>query len=147
VTNPNACRHCGIDKREHMQQWKPPVGWHQWTPPTQEQIKARMLARHAERNEAPMPTTPAVTAPHQLTVAYAPEGRITSWDHPDNCPDGEHCDILRRTRRMGLYDMSELGEGRPEGTYLLGRFGFHGLVLVDNDGKILPDVPQDTTTT
>ena len=146
MPNPNACRWCGIDKREHMQQWKPPVGWHQWTPPTQDQIKARMLARHAERNEAPMPTTPAATAPHTLTVAYAPEGRITSWDHPDNCPDGENCDILRRTRRMGLHDMTDLGEGQPAGTYLLGLWHFHGLVLVDNDGNVLPDVPQSTST-
>ncbi|MFI0914177.1 hypothetical protein [Streptomyces abikoensis] len=51
TTSPNACRHCGIERRDHAlaQRWKEPVGWHQWAPPTQEQIKARMLARRAER--------------------------------------------------------------------------------------------------
>lgn len=45
VITPSACRWCGIPERLHMQQWKPPVGWHEWQQPTQEQIKARMLAR------------------------------------------------------------------------------------------------------
>ncbi len=49
TTSPSACRHCGVEKRGHAQQWKPSVGWHKWTPPTEEQIKARMLARRAER--------------------------------------------------------------------------------------------------
>jgi hypothetical protein len=44
---PFACRWCGVPEREHMQRWKPPVGWHQWTQPTQGQIKARMLARRS----------------------------------------------------------------------------------------------------
>ena len=46
---PFACRWCGIPQREHFQQWKKPVGWHVWTAPTQAQIKARMLARQAQR--------------------------------------------------------------------------------------------------
>lgn len=45
TTNPAACRHCPHEKRDHMQRWTTGVGWHQWTQPTQEQIKARMLAR------------------------------------------------------------------------------------------------------
>lgn len=49
---PNACQHCGVDEAEHMQRWKPPVGWHQWTPPTQQQIKARMHARRTTRKDA-----------------------------------------------------------------------------------------------
>lgn len=53
MTNPSGCRHCGIDERGHARRWTPPSkdgpGWHQWTPPTQEQIKARMLARRAAR--------------------------------------------------------------------------------------------------
>jgi hypothetical protein len=49
LINPNGCRWCGIDRRPHFQQWKPPVGWHQWEQPTQQQIKDRMLARRAER--------------------------------------------------------------------------------------------------
>lgn len=49
ITNPMGCRWCGLDKRPHFQQWKPPVGWHQWEQPTQEQIKERMLARRAAK--------------------------------------------------------------------------------------------------
>jgi hypothetical protein len=49
LTNPMGCQHCGIDKRPHMQHWKPPVGWHQWTQPTQQQIEERMLAQRAGR--------------------------------------------------------------------------------------------------
>ncbi|MEU8469556.1 hypothetical protein AB0F30_16810 [Streptomyces sp. NPDC029006] len=43
--NPMGCRWCGIDQRPHARQWKPPVGWHAWEQPTQQQIKDRMLAR------------------------------------------------------------------------------------------------------
>ncbi|MGW1533910.1 hypothetical protein [Streptomyces aureus] len=46
-TDPSGCRWCGITSRDHMQRWKAPVGWHQWTQPTQEQIKNRMQARRA----------------------------------------------------------------------------------------------------
>ena len=49
LPDPNACAHCGIPRRQHYQQWKPPAGWHQWTQPTTAQIKTRMLARRAAR--------------------------------------------------------------------------------------------------
>ncbi len=49
TTSPNGCQHCGVDEREHMQRWKHGAGWHQWTRPTQQQIKTRMLARRATR--------------------------------------------------------------------------------------------------
>lgn len=49
--NPNACRECGIDKRGHGRQYTEAAGWHAWTPPIQEQIKARMLARRAARGQ------------------------------------------------------------------------------------------------
>ena len=45
LTLPNGCQHCGVTPSEHMQRWKPPVGWHQWTAPTQAQVKDRMQAR------------------------------------------------------------------------------------------------------
>lgn len=45
IPAPGGCRWCGLDAREHAQQWKPPVGWHKWEPPTLEQRKDRMLAR------------------------------------------------------------------------------------------------------
>lgn len=50
MTEPSACRWCGVPEREHMQRWKPPVGWHKFEQPTRQQIKDRMLARHATRS-------------------------------------------------------------------------------------------------
>ena len=54
MTIPSGCRWCGIDQRDHAQRWTPPSkggpGWHKWAQPTQEQIKARMLARRAAQS-------------------------------------------------------------------------------------------------
>lgn len=47
--DPNACGWCGVPEHEHLQRWVIGAGWHVWTEPTQEQRKARMLARAAER--------------------------------------------------------------------------------------------------
>jgi len=80
--------------------------------------------------------------PHHLTVTDVDGERSIDWTHPADCPDGTRCDIARRTHRMGDYDMSELADGRKPGRYLLGRFGFHGLVLVDEQGVVLPDVVE-----
>jgi hypothetical protein len=44
IPAPSSCRHCGIARREHAQRWTTRAGWHQWTPPTEQQIKDRMLA-------------------------------------------------------------------------------------------------------
>ncbi|MBG0818902.1 hypothetical protein HS045_32740 [Planomonospora sp. ID82291] len=49
LPNPNGCRWCGLDAYGHMTEWKPPIGWHRWEPPTSAQRKARMLARRARR--------------------------------------------------------------------------------------------------
>lgn len=49
TAEPSACRACGIPERDHMQRWTQTAGWHQWLPPTQEQIKTRMHARRARR--------------------------------------------------------------------------------------------------
>jgi hypothetical protein len=49
TTEPSACRACGLPKRGHCQRWSKTIGWHQWLPPTNAQIKARMLARRARR--------------------------------------------------------------------------------------------------
>ena len=54
VAEPSACQHCGIPRRQHYQHWTKAAGWHQWVAPSQEQIKARMLARRAARTQ---PTT------------------------------------------------------------------------------------------
>lgn len=47
--NPMGCRWCGIDQRPHAIQAGTHTT-HTWTPPTQQQIKDRMLARRARRN-------------------------------------------------------------------------------------------------
>ncbi|MET9550515.1 hypothetical protein ABZY36_35215 [Streptomyces sp. NPDC006627] len=80
--------------------------------------------------------------PHHLTVTEFDGERSVDWSHPGDCRDGEHCDIARRTHRMRREELFELADGRPVGRYLLGRYGFHGLVLVDEQGVVLPDVVE-----
>ncbi|MFD3815009.1 hypothetical protein ACFWRZ_08075 [Streptomyces rubiginosohelvolus] len=48
--NPMGCQLCGID-RPHGWQYTDEAGLHQWTQPTQEQIKDRMGARRSARTE------------------------------------------------------------------------------------------------
>lgn len=50
MTAPNGCRLCGIEKRGHAIQVGAD-GSHTWQPPTQQQIKDRMLARRAAKEE------------------------------------------------------------------------------------------------
>lgn len=45
IRQPTACHYCGISERNHAQRWREGTGWHIWTMPTQEKIKARMMAR------------------------------------------------------------------------------------------------------
>jgi hypothetical protein len=49
LVNPSACGWCGIDEAEHCTRWVKGAGWHFWQAPTDEQRKARMLARCAAR--------------------------------------------------------------------------------------------------
>lgn len=49
MTDPSGCRWCGVKKRDHASRWNVNIGWHQWTQPTPQQTKGRMLARRAER--------------------------------------------------------------------------------------------------
>lgn len=62
--DPTGCSWCGIPSRGHGRQWKPPVGWHEWTAPAQAQTLARMKARRTERLAA----TPAV---YHATTGWA----------------------------------------------------------------------------
>lgn len=62
MTEPSACRHCDRPRQEHFQRWAAEAGWHKWTPPTQEQILARMKARRAERLTVRGPLDPATIA-------------------------------------------------------------------------------------
>lgn len=81
--------------------------------------------------------------PHTITVTTLDNSdRDYDWTHPENCPDGENCDIRRRLHRARNEELVEMVAGRPDGTYRLGRFGFHGLDLVDERGILLPDVVE-----
>ncbi|MFC9821388.1 hypothetical protein ACFWG6_30910 [Streptomyces erythrochromogenes] len=78
---------------------------------------------------------------HTITVTtLADGGRDYDWTHPTTCPAGEACEIRLRTLRLRSDDMTALTDGRPDGTYHLGLFGFNGLCLTDEAGHMLPDV-------
>ena len=68
---PSGCRWCGMAERSHPfgPTWLPGRGLHHWEPPTQAQIKARMLARRKARkaicrcpqdDDRPRPFAPVV---------------------------------------------------------------------------------------
>ncbi|MFI0900518.1 hypothetical protein [Streptomyces sp. NPDC020983] len=42
-----SCQHCHLTEHLHGRQYTDLAGWHQWTAPTPEQTKGRMLARRA----------------------------------------------------------------------------------------------------
>ncbi|MFJ7990274.1 hypothetical protein [Streptomyces sp. NPDC096351] len=68
---PSGCRWCGLSGT-HWQFWRPGKGYHQYEPPTQAQILARMRARRKARLAGP--------ALLHATTAWAPD------------PDGESAD-------------------------------------------------------
>lgn len=78
--------------------------------------------------------------PHTLTATTVNGSLDLDWTHPADCPDGDACEIRRRAHHCHDWDMVALVEGRPDGTYLLGLFGFHGLCLIDETGRMLLDV-------
>lgn len=43
----NGCAHCGTSERAHCSRYKESVGYHTYVAPTDEQRKARLLARRA----------------------------------------------------------------------------------------------------
>lgn len=49
TANPNACAVCDVDREKHLTRYAPDrsgkPGWHQWVAPTDEQRKARLIAR------------------------------------------------------------------------------------------------------
>jgi hypothetical protein len=49
VAEPSGCGHCGIPRRQHYQQWTEAAGLHQWAPPSDAQVLARMKQRRANR--------------------------------------------------------------------------------------------------
>jgi hypothetical protein len=50
--SPSGCHHCGIRERLHFDRWSGKVGWHTYVPPTDEQIKTRMLRRRTAKTGA-----------------------------------------------------------------------------------------------
>lgn len=46
---PYGCAECGIAARLHGRRWNRSAGWHPWIRPSDEQIKARMRKRRADR--------------------------------------------------------------------------------------------------
>jgi hypothetical protein len=56
VSEPNGCAHCGVVQRSHGRRYISGVGMHAWERPSDEQVKARMLARRVAR--FPLPATP-----------------------------------------------------------------------------------------
>ncbi|MCX4697036.1 hypothetical protein [Streptomyces sp. NBC_01373] len=48
---PYGCQWCGDEQHHHGHQWHPAAGLHQWTKPTQDQIRDRMQARRAGRSQ------------------------------------------------------------------------------------------------
>lgn len=51
VPTPGGCRWCGWPEYGHAQTWLPGRGFHRHEPPTDAQIKARMMARRAAQKE------------------------------------------------------------------------------------------------
>jgi hypothetical protein len=56
VSEPFGCSYCGVEKRSHGRRYIGGQGMHAWERPSDEQVKARMLARRVARS--PLPTTP-----------------------------------------------------------------------------------------
>jgi len=84
-----------------------------------------------------------MTSPHYLTLSVNAAGnRVTDWSCPGDCPsaNSRDCDVFRRALRMGD-DLMALGNGREPGQYLVSAVGADALVLVDDQGRLLPEVP------
>lgn len=56
VSEPFGCALCGVEKRSHGRRYIGGAGMHTWERPSDEQVKARMLARRVARS--PLPATP-----------------------------------------------------------------------------------------
>ncbi|MFD9256940.1 hypothetical protein [Streptomyces sp. NPDC059538] len=78
--------------------------------------------------------------PHTITVTTTDSGRDYDWTHPTDCPNGDTCEIARRTRLLSSWNMAALVDGRPDGTYHLGLYYLTALCLIDEAGLMLLDV-------
>lgn len=66
---------------------------------------------------------------HYLVINESPSGRITDWSDPFHCPDGQQCDVHRRTLLLHGRAMWDLGVGLRPGSYLLVPSGDDGLAV------------------
>ncbi|WP_406444428.1 hypothetical protein OHB14_36415 [Streptomyces sp. NBC_01613] len=62
VSEPYGCKHCGTEKRSHGRRYVLSAGVHSWERPSDEQVKARMLARRVARS--PLPRIPELDQAH-----------------------------------------------------------------------------------
>lgn len=62
VSGPFGCTYCGVEKRSHGRRYIGGSGMHAWERPSDEQVKARMLARRVARS--PLPATPELEQLH-----------------------------------------------------------------------------------
>jgi hypothetical protein len=51
VIDPYGCTHCGEAKNVHGNRWHRAAGLHQWEKPTNQQMKDRMQARRATKEQ------------------------------------------------------------------------------------------------
>ncbi len=77
---------------------------------------------------------------HTITATTTATGLDVDWTHPADCTLGDACPFVVRAASLRDWDMVALVDGRPDGTYRLGLFGFRGLCLLGEDGLLLPDV-------
>lgn len=62
VSEPFGCKFCGAEKRSHGRRYFGSQGGHMWERPSDEQVKARMLARRVARS--PLPAVPELEQLH-----------------------------------------------------------------------------------
>lgn len=91
MLTPSGCQHCGVERHDHFQRWTTEARWHKWTPPTQEQILARMKARRAARlapkvapvvDESLIVTLTADAGPAMRALQRVQAAVMFGW-HPD----------------------------------------------------------------
>jgi hypothetical protein len=109
VSEPNGCAHCGEAKRSHGRRYISGVGGHAWERPSDEQVKARMLARRVARS--PLPATPELDQVlEDLTGA-----NLARWEEEqENARLRLALASAKRGRReaRGLYEITESSRKR-----------------------------------
>lgn len=114
AAEPNGCRHCGAAQRFHCQRWTDAAGWHTWTEPTDEQRKARMLARRNMRLAARSEPT-AMTTEQTVYVVRQDFEASAVFATEDLARD--HCLTVARAKaqqKLDRYGWLPIGERVPD---------------------------------